>query len=45
MAALLDWAAYRFWMAAPFCLRDTRLGWWLLPYAGRWQHRNDGGGE
>lgn len=35
----LDRLAYAFWMTAPFTIRNTALGRWLLPFAGRHEAR------
>ena len=40
----MDRLAYTFWMRAPFWLRDTALGRWLLPFAGRHEYRRTGQG-
>jgi hypothetical protein len=39
----MNYLAYQFHMLAPLWLRDTRLGWWLLPRAGNWEYRNTTG--
>lgn len=36
----MNWLAYQFHVFMPFAWRDTRLGWWLLPYAGNWEYRH-----
>lgn len=36
---MTDRLAYAFWMVAPFWLCDTKIGRWLLPFAGRYGYR------
>jgi len=43
----MDRFAHTFWMIAPFWLCNTKLGLWLLPFAGRHEYSRtgQGGGE
>ena len=36
----MNWLAYQFHILAPFWLRDSWVGWILLPYAGNWEYSN-----
>lgn len=36
-----DWLGYQAWMLIPARFNESRLWWWLLPYAGAWAYRED----
>lgn len=41
MSAVADRLAYWVWLNAPLWLCNTKLGMWLLPYAGRHGYPDD----